>query len=72
MKLKNLIGLLLVLGGLYVGYLGYDQISESDASVDVLGLDIDISDEAGKQQGYILLGCGVLIFIGGVYTLNRK
>jgi hypothetical protein len=55
-----------------VGYLGYDQISESDASVDVLGLDIDISDKAGKQQGYILLGCGVLIFIGGVYTLNRK
>ncbi len=66
------IGALLIIISLVLGYVGFNKISDNSASVKVLGLEIDASNESGKTQGYIYLGFAVALFAGGIYTLNNK
>ena len=72
MGLRKIIGILLIVGGLALGYKGVTEISDNSASIEVLDLEIDVSNNSGKQQGYIYLGLAVLLFVGGIYTLNKK
>ena len=72
MNTKKIIGLLIILGGLLLGYTGIKKVMNSDASVEVLGLEIDASNKSGKQQGYVFVGLAVVLFAGGIYTLNKK
>ncbi|MCR9065780.1 MAG: hypothetical protein NXI00_17545 [Cytophagales bacterium] len=72
MNTKKIIGLLIILGGLVLGYTGIKKVMNSDASVEVLGLEIDASNKSGKQQGYVFVGLAVVLFAGGIYTLNKK
>ncbi|MFY7910307.1 MAG: hypothetical protein ACOVO2_12165 [Emticicia sp.] len=72
MSTNKIIGIILIVGSLIVGYYGINKVSQNDASVKVLGLKIDASNESGKNQGYIYLGLAAVMFIGGIFTLNRK
>ncbi|MBK6622685.1 MAG: hypothetical protein IPH04_15970 [Saprospirales bacterium] len=72
MNMLKLVGILLIIGGLALGYMGIQKVSKNDASVEILDLEIDVSNKSGKQQGYIYLGLAVLLFGGGIYTLTRK
>ncbi|GGD46990.1 hypothetical protein GCM10011514_08720 [Emticicia aquatilis] len=77
-KLKNymntnrIIGIVLIIVSLFIGYTGINKISQNDASVKVLGLKIDASNESGKNQGFIYIGIAAIMFIGGIVTLNKK
>ena len=53
-------------------YLAYNKISESTKSVNLLGLKVEASDDSGKKEGYLFLGLAVILFGGGVYTLNKS
>ena len=55
-----------------MGYFAYNKISESTKSVDLLGLEIEASNESAKTEGYIYLGLAVVLFGGGIYTLNKS
>lgn len=68
--MKKVIGAILIIASLGLGYLGIDKVSENTKSVKILGKKIEASDESGKQQGYIYLGLAVVVFIGGIYTLK--
>ena len=72
MNIKKIIGGILILASLYLGYTGVNTVSNSTASVEVLDLNMNFSDKSQKQQGYIYLGLAVVMFAGGVYTLNKK
>ena len=72
MKTNKIIGAILIIASLVMGYLAYNKISESTKSVNLLGLEIEASDEAGKSEGYIFLGLAVILFGGGIYTLNKS
>lgn len=72
MKTNQLIGIVLLLGGLYLGYMGITKVSNNSAEVEVLGLEIDASNESGKETGYLYLAAAVLLFGGGVYSLGQK
>ena len=69
--MNKVIGAILIIAGLALGYIGFTKVSESTEAVKVLGVKLEASDESGKQQGYIFLGLGVVLFVGGIYTLNR-
>lgn len=68
--MNKIIGTILIIAGLAVGYVGFNKISESTKSANVLGLKIEASNKSGKQQGYLFLGLGVILLVGGIYTLN--
>lgn len=70
--MKKIIGILLVVLAIILVYLGYNQISDSTASAEVLGVTISAADEGGQVQGYILLVIGVVSLIAGIFLLGRK
>ncbi|AWW00428.1 hypothetical protein [Arcticibacterium luteifluviistationis] len=72
MKSNKIIGILLIVGSLVLGYFGFNKVSNNDVSVEVLGLEIDASNKSGKEQGYMLLGLGLVVFVGGLYTTSKK
>ena len=72
MKIGKILGAVLIIGALYVGYLGINKVSNNSKEVEVLGLEIDASNESGKKQGFLYIGLAVVLFGGGIYSLNKK
>lgn len=72
MKTNKIIGAILITVSLVMGYLASNKISESTKSVNLLGLKVEASDESGKKEGYLYLGIAVILFSGGIYTLNKS
>lgn len=72
MKTEKIIGIVLLLVSLYVGYLGINKVTSNSKEVKVLGLEIEASNESGKEKGYMYIGLAVVLFAGGLYSLNKK
>lgn len=72
MKPNKIIGIVLIVVALYLGYLGATKVSNNTAEVKVLGLEIDASNEAGKEKGYLYLGGALILFAGGIYSLKKE
>ena len=72
MNLSKIIGAILILISLGIGYIGFNKIADNTTKINLLGLKIDASNESGKQAGYMYLGLGILLFVGGIYTLNKS
>ena len=72
MNALKIIGTILILISLGVGYFGFKKVADNTKEVNILGLEIETSNKSGKQQGYIYLGLGALLFAGGIYTITKK
>jgi hypothetical protein len=72
MNTTKIIGTLLIVVSLAIGYIGIKKISDSTEEINFLGLKIDASNESGQQQGYIYLGVAIIIFAGGIYVAKSK
>ena len=72
MNSSKIIGAILIIISLGVGYIGFNKIADSTNSINLLGVQIDASSESGKQQGYLYLGLAILLFVGGIYTVNKS
>jgi len=70
--MKRVIGIILIVGALVLGYFGINDLSESSTSVEVMGLELKAEDNTGKEKAYIQLGFGVLALIAGVYLVGQK
>jgi hypothetical protein len=71
MNSSKIIGTILIIISLGIGYIGATKIADNSKSVNLLGLKIDASNESGKQEGYLYLGLAVVLFAGGIYTLTK-
>ena len=71
MKTSKIFGAILIFISLLIGYLGVNKIDDNAKEVNLLGLKIDISNEAEKQQGYLYLGVAVILFAGGIFIINE-
>ena len=72
MNSSKIIGIILIVISLGIGYVGINKVSASTNEVDILGIEIDASNESGQTQGYIYLAVAVLVFGGGIYALKAK
>ncbi|MFA9190035.1 hypothetical protein AAGV28_01525 [Flavobacterium sp. FZUC8N2.13] len=72
MNLSKIIGIVLIVVSLGIGYLGLNKVQENSSEVNLLGIKIEASDESGKQEGYMYIGFAVLLFAGGIYTVNKS
>ncbi len=72
MNTTKIIGAILIIVSLGMAYMGYTKVSENTQEVKVLGLEIDASNESGKQEGCMYLGFAAILFVGGIYTINKK
>ena len=71
MNTSKIIGAILIIVSIGMAYMGYTKISENTQQVNILGLKIDASNESGKQEGYMYLGFAAILFLGGIYTVNK-
>lgn len=65
-------GIVLIVLGLYVGYLGINKLSANTNEVKVLGLDIDVSNEKGQTKGILFIIGAFVLVGGGAVLLKRK
>jgi hypothetical protein len=72
MNSSKIIGAILIIISLGIGYIGFNKIADSTNSVKLLGVQIDASNESGKEQGYLYLGLALVLFVGGIYTVNKS
>ena len=72
MNSTKIIGAVLIILSLGIGYLGFNKIADNTNSVKLLGVQIDASNESGKQEGYLYLGLAIVLFVGGIYTINKS
>ena len=72
MNTSKIVGVVLIILSLILGYVGFNKIADNTKQINLLGLKINASNESGKQQGYLYLGLAILIFGGGVYTINKS
>ncbi|WP_298649335.1 hypothetical protein [uncultured Proteiniphilum sp.] len=70
--MKTIIGIILIGGAIFLGYLGITGLQKSSNSVEVLGIDITAEDKGSKQTAYIQLGGAVILLIGGIYLAGKK
>lgn len=69
--MNKVIGVVLIIASLALAYVGINKISQSTESVNVLGVKIEASDNSGKTEGYLFLGLAIVLFAGGIYTVNK-
>jgi UDP-N-acetyl-D-mannosaminuronate dehydrogenase len=72
MEVRKIIGALLIIISLGLGYLGFKTMTESSNSVKVLGVNIEASNENEKRKGYMYIGLALVLFVGGIYTINKS
>lgn len=71
MKASKIIGILLIIASLFIGYVGIKKVQDNTNEINVLGIKIEASNESGQQQGYLYLGAAVIVFIGGILLTNK-
>lgn len=70
--MKKIIAIILIVVGLGLAYMGYDTVSNSQASLEIGDLEISAGDQSQKQTGYVYFGLAVAALIGGGVMLSRK
>lgn len=70
--MKKIIGIVLIVLAIVLGYNGVQKFQNSSALVKVLGLKIDADNESGKSSAYIQLGLAVLALGAGVFLLKSE
>lgn len=71
MKVKSIIGVVLIVLGLYLGYIGVNKLSNNTNEIKFLGLEIDASNEEGQTQGVIFMVVGALMIGGGAMVMKK-
>ncbi|MES2574230.1 MAG: hypothetical protein V4572_04765 [Bacteroidota bacterium] len=72
MDTSKIVAIVLIIGSLAIGYIGYNKVSQNTNEVNVLGVKLEASNESGQQEGYLFIGLAALVFVGGIYTLNKS
>ncbi|WP_276480799.1 DUF3185 family protein [Paraflavitalea pollutisoli] len=68
----RILGVLLLIGGILLGYFGYQKFDDNKAGVKIGDLEITAKDESKTTSGYIMMGAGVVAIIAGAVMLSRK
>lgn len=73
MNTTRIIGIVLIITAILFTYLGVDNLNSGSASVEVMDIDISVTDESTKTKGYIYFGLAALFLISGLKAIgNRK
>ena len=70
--MKAIIGVVLIVVALVLGYFGINQIRQSSNSVEILGVELKAEDKGSKEIGYLQLGLGVVALAGGIFLIGKR
>ncbi|UMB53876.1 LPXTG cell wall anchor domain-containing protein [Lutibacter sp. A64] len=72
MNTRKIIGVLLIVLSLGLGYFGLNKVSDNSTSIEVLDLKVDLSNNSEKELGYVYVGLAVLVLGGGLFLLKKN
>lgn len=70
--MKKIIGIVLIIGAIVLGYFGLTQFKQSTNSTKIGPITLEANDKGGQTSGYIMMGLSVVAFIGGVVLVSKK
>lgn len=68
----RILGIILLVGGILLGYFGYQKYDENKADIKIGDLQLSAKDKNNTSTAYIMMGAGIVALIGGVVLLARK
>lgn len=68
----RILGVILLIGGILLGYFGYQKLDSNKAEVKIGDLEISAKDENSTTSAYIMMGGGVIAIVAGAVMLSRK
>lgn len=69
--MNKVLGIVLILAGLWLGYVGVSKLTNNTNQINFLGIKIDASNEKGQTKGIIYL-VGALALCAGGYVAIQK
>lgn len=72
MKANKIIGIILIIFSIYIGYQGVNKIADNTAEINFLGIKVDASNESGQSKGYLFVGIAVVLFAGGIFAVKKE
>jgi len=70
--MRTVIGLLLIAGGIALGYSGYNKLQDNKAEIKIGDLEISAKDSSNATQAYFLMGGGAVALLAGAILLAKK
>lgn len=71
MNTSKIIAIVMIVAALAIAYIGINTVMANTESFNFLGMKFDVSNESGKMKGFLYIGLALVLFFGGVYTLNK-
>jgi hypothetical protein len=68
--MKSIVGIVLIVVALGLGYDGLNKFQDSAASIKVLGVEVSAEDTGRRQTAMIEMGLGVVSLLAGLYLLR--
>lgn len=68
----RILGGILLVGGILLGYLGYQKYDDNKANVKIGDLEITAKDQGNTSTAYIMMGGGIVAILVGAVMLSRK
>ena len=70
--MKKIIGTLLIVLAIYLGYTGISLFTDSGSSVEIVGIDISAHDNQERTTAFIYLGFAVVSFLSGIFLMRSS
>ena len=70
--MKKLIGYVLIIGALALGYLGYQKMQEATAEIRIGGLELSARDGSSNQEAYVMFALSAVCLIAGLAMSRGK
>jgi hypothetical protein len=70
--MRSLLGIVLLIGGIVLGYFGFRKLDDNKADIKIGDLEISAKDKKGSTDAWIMMGAGAVAIIGGSVMMARK
>ena len=70
--MRKIIGIIVIIGGIVLGYFGYDKLQDSKAGIKIGDLELSATDSKNETNAYLMIGGGAVALLAGAIILARK
>lgn len=69
---RNIVALIVIVFGLYLGYIGVNKLANNTNEIKFLGIEIDASNEKGQTKGIVFIVLAAMMIGGGAALMRKK